>query len=103
MENSLNVCTFCNKSFQKERTLQVHICEPKRRHLQKNEKWVQNAFLVFQKFYQIHQNNGKPKTYDDFCKSAYYNAFVKFGRHLMYLNSLYPENILSMLYDLELN
>jgi hypothetical protein len=91
MENSLNVCTFCNKSFQKERTLQVHICEPKRRHLQKNEKWVQNAFLVFQKFYQIHQNNGKPKTYDDFCKSAYYNAFVKFGRHLMYLNSLYPE------------
>ena len=61
MENSLNVCTFCNKSFQKERTLQVHICEPKRRHLQKNEKWVQNAFLVFQKFYQIHQNNGSLK------------------------------------------
>jgi hypothetical protein len=52
---------------------------------------VQNAFLVFQRFYQIHQNNGKPKTYEDFCKSAYYNAFVKFGRYIMHVNPLYPE------------
>jgi len=91
MDSNLNTCTYCNKSFSKERTLQVHICEPKRRHLQKNEKWVQNGFLVFQRFYQIHQNNSKPKTYEDFCKSSYYNAFVKFGRYLMYITPLYPE------------
>jgi len=69
----------------------VHLCEPKRRHLQKHEKWVQNAFIVFQRFYQIHQNSSKPKTYDDFCKSAYYNAFVKFGRYMMHINPLYPD------------
>jgi hypothetical protein len=91
MENNLNTCTFCGKSFTKERTLQVHVCEPKRRHLQKSEKWVQNAFMVFQRFYEVHQNNNKPKTYDDFCKSAYYNAFVKFGRYIMHINPLYPE------------
>lgn len=91
MEANLNTCTFCGKTFQRERTLQVHVCEPKRRHLQKNEKWVQNAFLVFQRFYQIHQNHTKEKTYDDFCKSAYYNAFVKFGRYMMHVNPLYPE------------
>ena len=88
---NLNKCTYCGKTFTRERTLLVHMCEPKRRHLQKNEKWVQNAFLVFQRFYQIHQQNVKEKTYDDFCKSAYYNAFVKFGRFMMHINPLYPE------------
>ena len=91
MENNLKTCTYCGKSFQKERTLQVHVCEPKRRHLQSDEKWVKNGFMVFQRFYQIHQNNGKPKTYDDFCKSSYYNAFVKFGRFIMHVNPIYPE------------
>ena len=84
-------CTYCNKSFQRERTLQVHMCEPKRRHLQKGEKWVQNGFMVFCRFYEIHQKNTKPKTYDQFCDSAYYNAFVKFGRYMMHTAPLYPE------------
>ena len=91
MESNLNKCTYCDKEFARERTLQVHLCEPKRRHLQKNEKWVQNAFMVFQRFYEIHQNNTNPKTYKDFCGSAYYNAFVKFGRYIMHINPLYPE------------
>jgi len=67
------------------------MCEPKRRHLQKGEKWVQNGFIVFCRFYQIHQKNTKPKTYDQFCDSAYYNAFVKFGRYMMHTGPLYPE------------
>ena len=91
MESTLNKCTYCGKEFARERTLQVHLCEPKRRYLQKNEKWVQNAFMVFQRFYQIHQNNMKEKTYEEFCQSAYYNAFVKFGRFMMHINPLYPE------------
>ena len=91
MESTLNKCTYCSKEFARERTLQVHLCEPKRRHLQKNEKWVQNAFMVFQRFYQIHQHNMKEKTYEEFCQSAYYNAFVKFGRFMMHINPLYPE------------
>ena len=36
-------------------------------------------------------NNSKEKTYTDFCYSAYYNAFVKFGRFMMHINPLYPE------------
>ncbi len=91
MASNLNKCTYCSKEFTRERTLQVHMCEPKRRYLQKGEKWVQNGFMVFQRFYQIHQNNMKEKTYDDFCKSSYYNAFVKFGRFMMHINPLYPE------------
>tara|TARA_B100001057_G_C22745178_1_gene909461 strand:+ start:716 stop:1330 length:615 start_codon:yes stop_codon:yes gene_type:complete len=67
------------------------MCEPKRRHLQKGEKWVQNGFMVFCRFYEIHQKNTKPKTYDQFCDSSYYNAFVKFGRYMMHTAPLYPE------------
>ena len=84
-------CTYCGKSFQRERTLQVHMCEPKRRHLQKGEKWVQNGFMVFCRFNEIHQKNTNPKTYDPFCDSSYYNAFVKFGRYMMHTAPLYPE------------
>jgi hypothetical protein len=47
--------------------------------------------MVFQRFYQIHQHNSKTKTYDDFVKSSYYNAFVKFGRFIMHINPLYPD------------
>ena len=89
--DNLNTCTYCGHFFTRERTLQVHVCEPKRRHLQKNEKWVQNGFMVFQRFYEIHQHNVNTKTYDEFCRSAYYNAFVKFGRFMMHIHPLYPE------------
>jgi hypothetical protein len=91
MELSRFTCNYCGKAFQRERTLQVHMCEPKRRHLQKNEKWVQNGYMVFKRFYEINQRNMKEKTYDDFCNSSYYNAFVKFGRFMMHINPLYPD------------
>ena len=91
---STNKCTYCGKEFAKARTLQVHLCEPKRRYLQRDEKWVVNAFMVFQRFYQIHQHNSKPKTYDDFVKSSYYNAFVKFGSFLSNVKPLYPERFI---------
>jgi hypothetical protein len=84
-------CPYCGKEFAKQRTLQVHLCEPKRRHLQQHEKWVQNALLVFQRWETIHYNHNKQKTYSDFCKSPYYNGFVKFGRYMMHINPLYPE------------
>ena len=47
--------------------------------------------MVFRRFYEIHQNANTPKTYEEFCNSSYYNAFVKFGRFIMNINPLYPE------------
>ena len=34
-------CNYCGRSFTSERTLSVHMCEQKRRHMMQNEKWVQ--------------------------------------------------------------
>lgn len=72
-------CEYCNKSFAKENTLVVHMCERKRRFMQKNEKHVQMGFRSYQLFYKIGTNSKKDKSYEDFAKSQYYSAFVKFG------------------------
>ena len=69
----------------------AHMCEQKRRSLQKDEKRVQAGFLAYNRFYKLTQNAKKDKTYEDFCKSPYYNAFVKFGSFINNVNPLYPD------------
>lgn len=87
-------CGYCGKSFAREKTLSVHVCEPKRRHLSKNEKHVQMALLTYQRFYEIGQKAQKKKTFDEFVSSPYYNAFVKFGSFMSNANPLYPEKFI---------
>jgi hypothetical protein len=83
-------CVHCNKSFMKDKTLVAHMCERKRRALQRDEKRVQAGFMAFNRFWQLTQNAKQPKTYDNFADSSYYNAFVKFGSFINNVNPLYP-------------
>jgi len=85
------VCEYCNTGYSKEKTLIVHICEQKRRHLQQKEKRVQLGFYAFNQFYKLSAGSKKEKTYTEFCKSQYYNAFVKFGSFISNVRPLYPE------------
>ena len=87
-------CVHCEKGFMKEKTLFAHMCEPKRRFMQKDEKRVQAGFLAFNRFYQLTQGAKKQKTYEEFCKSAYYNAFVNFGSFVNNVNPLYPDRFI---------
>ena len=73
-----------------EKTLVAHMCERKRRALQKDEKRVQAGFMAFNRFWQLTQNAKKNKSYNDFADSSYYNAFVKFGSFINNVNPLYP-------------
>ena len=84
-------CVHCNKSFMKDKTLVAHMCERKRRALQKDEKRVQAGFMAFNRFWQLTQNSKKLKNYDEFADSSYYNAFVKFGSFINNVNPLYPD------------
>lgn len=88
------LCEHCGKSFMKEKTLVAHMCERKRRALQKDEKRVQAGFFAYNRFYQLTQKNKKSKTYDDFCNSAYYNAFVKFGSFVNNVQPIYPDKFI---------
>ena len=88
-------CGHCGKGFMQEKTLFVHVCEQKRRHMAQKEKHVVLAFDTFQQFYKNVQPNSKQeKTYEDFCKSPYYNAFVKFGSFVSNVNPLYPSRFI---------
>jgi hypothetical protein len=94
-ENNLQdkpyVCEYCGNGYTREKTLAVHMCQPKRRALQKNEKRVQLGMYAFNQFYKLSAGAKKDKTYEEFCKSPYYNAFVKFGSFISNVRPLYPE------------
>jgi len=87
-------CEYCQKDFAKEKTLVVHICEQKRRHLSKHEKHVQAGLLTYQRFYEITQKGKSQKTFDDFSSSPYYTAFVKFGSFVVNTAPIYPERFI---------
>ena len=87
-------CNHCNKSFMQEKTLVAHMCERKRRALQKDEKRVQAGFMAFNRWWQLAQGYKKQRTYEEFCDTSYYNAFVKFGSFLNNVNPLYPEKFI---------
>ena len=84
-------CEYCSNGYMKESTLAAHMCEKKRRALQKDEKRVRNGFYAFQRFYKLSAGAKKEKTYEDFMASPYYNAFVKFGSFISNVRPLYPE------------
>jgi len=85
------VCEYCGTGYMREKTLAAHMCEPKRRWLQKDEKRVRYGFYAFQRFYTLSAGAKKEKTYADFVGSPYYNAFVKFGSFINNVRPLYPE------------
>jgi len=81
-------CEFCRRQFTTELRLVNHLCEPKRRHLQRDDKAVQLGFMAYQRFWQRSMRRKKEATYDGFAKSTLYTAFVRFGRHLISLNAI---------------
>jgi hypothetical protein len=85
------VCEYCNTGYTREKTLAVHMCEKKRRALQKDERRVRYGHYAFQRFYKLSAGAKKEKTYEEFCNSPYYNAFVKFGSFINNVRPLYPE------------
>ncbi len=91
MQDKPYVCEYCGNGYTREKTLAVHMCQPKRRALQKNEKRVQLGTYAFNQFYKLSAGAKKDKTYEEFCKSPYYNAFVKFGSFISNVRPLYPE------------
>ena len=87
-------CQYCLKGFKSERTLMVHVCEPKRRHMNKDEKYSRLAFYAFNRFYEMTQAVGKPIEFDMFAKSKFYLGFTKFGKHVLNINAINPEEFI---------
>ena len=73
-------CKWCKKSFKSETTLAVHMCVKKRRWADKDMSHIRLAHRAFQIFYEINTSAKEPKSIEDFIRSQYYEAFVKYGR-----------------------
>jgi hypothetical protein len=88
-------CEYCGTKFSREKTLFVHVCEQKRRALAKTEKHVVIGYDAFNRFFKlVNKNKTENRTYEEFCKSPYYNAFVKFGSFVSNVNPLYPDKFI---------
>ena len=97
MTTTLYKCRYCEKSFAKESTLAVHLCEQKRRWQQEREVGVQLGLKAYLKFYEMTQGSAKLKSYENFVTSPYYNAFVKWGRHMVAIRGVNPTAFLEWL------
>ena len=84
------VCKYCNRGFSREKTLASHVCEQKRRWQQEKDKGVQMGLQAYLRFYETTQGSSTRKTYGDFVNSQYYNAFVKFGKHIIEIKAINP-------------
>jgi hypothetical protein len=58
-----------------------HLCENKRRWQDRDMPGNRIGFQSWLEFYKRNTATKKKKTYQDFTKSAYYIAFVKFGNY----------------------
>lgn len=81
-------CEFCGRSFLRESTIFKHICEYKQRWMQKDLQGNRIGFQAWLQFYKKNTASKKNKTYEEFIKSAYYTAFVKFGTYCASINAL---------------
>jgi len=90
-------CRYCEKTFAKESTLAVHLCEQKRRWQQEKEVGVQLGLKAYLKFYEMTQGSAKLKSYENFVTSPYYGAFVKWGRHMVGIRGINPTAFLDWL------
>lgn len=89
-------CNFCGRGFARESTLIGHVCEKKRRWMNKDEQYVRLGFQAWNRFYSLTQTfkQGKIRTYEDFIESKFYTAFTKFGRHILNINAIRPEEFI---------
>lgn len=81
-------CEFCGRQFKRQSTILNHICEYKHRWLEKDRQGNRIGFQAWLQFYKKTSASKKNKTYEEFIKSAYYTAFVKFGSYCAEVNAL---------------
>jgi hypothetical protein len=90
-------CEFCDREFRRESSLEVHMCEPKRRWRERRERGVELGLQAYLRFYETQQGSSRLRGWDDFEKSQYYRAFVKFGRHCVAIRAVSPVQFLDWL------
>lgn len=83
-------CEHCGRTFQRDSTLAKHLCEQKRRWLDRDRPGNRIALAAWQQYYRTCHPNKRNLDYASFQKSAYYTAFVKFGSYCVDVRAINP-------------
>lgn len=83
-------CEHCGRTFIRESTIYTHLCEGKRRWMDREKQSNRIGFSAWLEFHQRSGTNKKARSYADFIRSAYYLAFVKWGNYCITINALQP-------------
>jgi len=86
--NNKYSCEFCNREFIRQSTVDKHICQYKHRWLEKDHHGNRIGYQSFIQFYKKNSANKKEKTYEEFIKSSYYTAFIKFGIYCVEIKAI---------------
>lgn len=88
MSNSVenSTCEFCNKTFIRQKSFLNHVCEFKRRWLERDMKVNRNAHGAWKFYFNKHHPNTTKTEYINFIHSHYYMAFIKFSTYCINTN-----------------
>ena len=78
------------------------MCVQKQRFVDRDEKHVKYGMMIFQKWWNLTYKSKQSRTYDQFAKSPFYNAFIKFARHLLDINAVEPDQFVTFVLKLGL-
>lgn len=90
-------CEHCNRVFHRDSTLLKHMCEQKRRWLDRDRPGNRIAWVSWQQYYRTCHPNKRNLEYTDFQRNAYYLAFVKFGNYCVDVRVINPSAYVSWL------
>lgn len=90
-------CDFCQREFLREASLEIHMCETKRRNHERHERGVELGLQAYLRFYETVQGSSRLKGWEDFVASSYYKAFVKWGRYCVNTRAINPARFLDWL------
>lgn len=83
-------CEHCGRTFIRESTLLKHLCEQKRRWLDRDRPANRIGYGAWKNYYNSHHPNKKSTEYKDFLNSHYYGAFIKFGIYCTDIGAINP-------------
>lgn len=83
-------CEHCRRTFVRHASFEKHLCEQKRRWMDRDKPANRIAFNAWVKFYRQFQPSRKKLEYVDFLNSAYYGGFVKFGKYSVDVGVINP-------------
>jgi hypothetical protein len=92
------LCRYCKKEFSRESTLTSHLCEAKRRILDKDQVQNRIAFQSWLLFRKLTMPNAKKeKSYEDFVGNSLYKGFMKLAKYIIDLNLAKGEDFVRFL------